>query len=176
MKHIQAYSGQEKDEGAFVQYLLEHLPEKSDLFVSNSMPVRDIDTFLLPTKRDIQIFANRGANGIDGVISTAFGFSKGRRDRETYLLIGDLAALHDINAFLLTRYQPCHMTVIVLNNDGGGIFSYLSQATVKEYYEDLFGTPTALQFHDVARMYGMDYVMMKEFDEREKLFEKADVL
>ena len=65
------------------------------------------------------------------------------------------------------------MTVIVLNNDGGGIFSYLSQATVKEYYEDLFGTPTALQFHDVARMYGMDYVMMKEFDEREKLFEKS---
>ncbi|MFC5540968.1 2-succinyl-5-enolpyruvyl-6-hydroxy-3-cyclohexene-1-carboxylic-acid synthase [Ureibacillus suwonensis] len=173
MKHIQAYSGQEKDEGAFVQYLLEHLPEKSDLFVSNSMPVRDIDTFLLPTKRDIQIFANRGANGIDGVISTAFGFSKGRRDRETYLLIGDLAALHDINAFLLTRYQPCNMTVIVLNNDGGGIFSYLSQATVKEYYEDLFGTPTALQFHDVAHMYGMDYVMMKEFDEREKLFEKS---
>lgn len=171
IKHIREYSAHAEDEGAFVQYLLEHLPEKSDLFVSNSMPIRDIDTFLLPTSKDIQIFANRGANGIDGVISTAFGFSKGREERETYLLIGDLAALHDLNAFLLTRYQPCKMTVVVLNNDGGGIFSYLSQATVKEYYEDLFGTPTALRFHDVADMYGMDYVTIKEFDEKEKIFD-----
>jgi len=172
MKHIQNYS--EQDEGAFVQYLLEHLPEQSDVFASNSMPIRDIDTFLLPTKKDIQIYANRGANGIDGVMSTAFGFSKGRENRETYLLIGDLAALHDLNAFLLTRYQPCKMTVIVLNNDGGGIFSYLSQATVKEYYEDLFGTPTALHFQDAAHMYEMDYINIKHFDEREKLFENSE--
>lgn len=173
-KHILAYTQHEKDEGAFVRYLLEQLPEKSDLFVSSSMPIRDIDTFLLPTSKDIQIFANRGANGIDGVISTAFGFSKGRENRKTYLLIGDLAALHDINAFLLTRYQPCNMTIFVLNNDGGGIFSYLSQATVKEYYEDLFGTPTALKFQDVANMYGMDYLLINHFDEKEKIFDKGD--
>lgn len=169
-KHILQYVEQERDEGAFVRYLLEQLPENSDLFVSSSMPIRDIDTFLLPTTKDVQVFANRGANGIDGVISTAFGFSKGRSNREVYLLIGDLAALHDINAFLLTRYQPCKMTTIVLNNDGGGIFSYLSQSTVEEYYEDLFGTPTALQFNDVANMYQMDYVKIEQFDEKEEIF------
>lgn len=174
MKHIREYSRHEKDEGAFIHYLLEQLPDGSDVFVSNSMPIRDVDTFLLPVAKDIQIYANRGANGIDGVVSTAFGFSKGRGGRQTYLLIGDLAALHDISGFLLTRYQPCQLTVIVLNNDGGGIFSYLSQATVKEYYEDLFGTPTALEFHDVANMYGMDYIQIKSFDERERLFEKSN--
>jgi len=57
----------------------------------------------------------------------------------------------------------------VFNNDGGGIFSYLAQSTVKEYYEDLFGTPTALQFRDVAKMYEMEYVQIKDFDEMEKL-------
>lgn len=173
-KHIQRYIQEEKDEGAFVRYILEQLPENSDLVVSSSMPIRDIDTFLLPTTKDIQIFANRGTNGIDGVISTAFGFSKGRNHRETYLLIGDLAALHDSNAFLLTRYQPCKLTTIVLNNDGGGIFSYLAQSTVEEYYEDLFGTPTALQFKDAANMYHMDYVKIENFEEKEFIFKNNE--
>lgn len=168
-KYINAYPNDAQDEGAVVHYLIENLPNESDLFVSSSMPIRDIDTFLLPTKKDIQVFANRGANGIDGVMSTAIGFSQGRIDREMYLLIGDLAFLHDVNALITTRYQSCKINVIVFNNDGGGIFSYLAQSTVKEYYEDLFGTPTALQFRDVAKMYEMEYVQIKDFDEMEKL-------
>lgn len=136
------------------------------------MPIRDIDTFLLPTAKDIQVFANRGANGIDGVMSTAIGFSQGRPNREMYLFIGDLAFLHDLSAFIATRYQPCNINVIVFNNDGGGIFSYLSQATVKEYYEDLFGTPTSLQFAEIAKMYDMDYLSIHTLDELSPLFEQ----
>lgn len=169
VKHVKAYLNEEHDEGAVVRYLIENLPNESDLFVSSSMPIRDIDTFLLPTSKDIQIFANRGANGIDGVMSTALGFSQARKNREMYLLIGDLAFLHDVNALIATRYQPCKINLIVFNNDGGGIFSYLSQSTVTEYYEDLFGTPTALSFEDIARMYEMEYVQIKDFDEVEKL-------
>ena len=135
------------------------------------MPIRDIDTFLLSTTKDIQVFANRGTNGIDGVMSTAIGFSQARKERELYLLIGDLAALHDLNALLLTRYQPCKITVIVLNNDGGGIFSYLSQSTVKEYYEELFGTPTALTFNEIANMYQMDYVKVNQLNEIDSIFD-----
>ncbi len=172
VKYIRDYVKKESDEGAMVRLLLEHLPNGSDLFVSSSMPIRDIDTFLLPTERDIQIFANRGANGIDGVMSTAIGFSQGRIDRNMYLLIGDLAFLHDVNALIATRYQSCKITVVVLNNDGGGIFSYLPQSTVKEYYEDLFGTPTALQFEQVANMYDMNYEQIKELDEMETVFNK----
>ncbi|MCP1145645.1 2-succinyl-5-enolpyruvyl-6-hydroxy-3-cyclohexene-1-carboxylic-acid synthase [Lysinibacillus endophyticus] len=170
-KHIQSYTEVETDEGAIVRNIIENLPNKSDLFVSSSMPIRDIDTFLLPTEKDLQVFANRGANGIDGVMSTALGFSQGRNDREMFLLIGDLAFLHDVNALIATRYQQCRITVIVLNNDGGGIFSYLSQSTVEQYYEDLFGTPTALQFEEVAKMYDMEYLQIKDFNELGKFLD-----
>ena len=154
---ISQYARWSQDEGMYVQALLEQLPNGSDLFVSNSMPIRDIDTFLLKTEKDIRIIANRGANGIDGVISTALGYSVANPTRHTYLLIGDLAFLHDSNAFIATRYQNIELSVIVLNNDGGGIFSYLPQSNVKEHYEELFGTPTALTFEKLAEMYALNY-------------------
>lgn len=165
---IVKYSEVEQDEGAIVQEILRHLPHGSDVFVSNSMPIRDIDTFFLPTEKDIKIYANRGANGIDGVMSTALGFSKGQNNRQMYLLIGDLAFLHDVNGLVVTRYQPCNITIFVMNNDGGGIFSYLPQANVKDYYEDLFGTPTSLQFEEVAKMYEMEYTKIENKDELQK--------
>ncbi|MBD8034738.1 MULTISPECIES: 2-succinyl-5-enolpyruvyl-6-hydroxy-3-cyclohexene-1-carboxylic-acid synthase [Solibacillus] len=158
---IEKYSDYADDEGAMVQSLLANIEEEADIFVSSSMPIRDIDTFLLSTNRSVQIFANRGANGIDGVTSTALGFSNGRKMRKTYLLIGDLAFLHDTNAFIASRYQQCDLTVIVMNNDGGGIFSYLPQSKVEAHYEDLFGTPTELTFEQVASMYNMEYEKVK---------------
>ncbi|MEG0259942.1 MAG: thiamine pyrophosphate-dependent enzyme, partial [Lysinibacillus sp.] len=164
MEYISHYTDGAIDEGAMVSLLLEFVPDGSDIFVSSSMPIRDIDTFLLKTSKDMRIFANRGTNGIDGVVSTALGFSQAN-DRETYLLIGDLAFLHDVNGLIASRYQNCNMTIIVMNNDGGGIFSYLPQATVDAHYEDLFGTPTALEFTDVAKMYDMDYLRVEEISE-----------
>ena len=154
---VQAYTSWASDEGALVAKMLEALPDGSDLFVSSSMPVRDIDTFLTKTSKDLRIIANRGANGIDGVMSTAFGYSTANRARKSYLLIGDLALLHDSNAFIATRYQNLQLNVIVMNNDGGGIFSYLPQAKVEEHYEELFGTPTALTFEQLAAMYEIAY-------------------
>lgn len=164
LEYIEHYTDGAIDEGAMVSLLLDFIPEGSDLFVSSSMPIRDIDTFLIKTTRDIRVFANRGANGIDGVVSTAMGFSQVNK-RETYLLIGDLAFLHDINGLIASRYQECNITIIVMNNDGGGIFSYLPQATVEAHYENLFGTPTALAFRDIAQMYDMEYVRVDEIAE-----------
>lgn len=166
---IEQYSEVEKDEGAIVSRLLKMIPDGSDIFVSSSMPVRDIDTFLLATPKDLRIFANRGTNGIDGVVSTAMGFSQGNK-RETYLLIGDLAFLHDVNGLIASRYQKCNLTILVMNNDGGGIFSYLPQSTVEDHYEDLFGTPTALEFRDIAHMYEMDYVRVETISELSEKF------
>lgn len=154
---IEKYTGYAADEGAMVRTFIENIPAGSDVFVSSSMPIRDIDTFLTTEPRDLQVFANRGANGIDGVMSTALGFSKGRPARKAYILIGDLAFLHDVNAFIATRYQACDVTVVVMNNDGGGIFSYLPQADVEAHYEELFGTPTGLTFEEVAKMYSFGY-------------------
>lgn len=164
IEYISHYADGAIDEGAMVSRLLEFIPEGSDLFVSSSMPIRDIDTFLLKTSRDIQVFANRGANGIDGVVSTALGFSAGRQ-RDSYLIIGDLAFLHDISGLTATRYQDCQLTIIVFNNDGGGIFSYLPQSTVEAHYEELFGTPTALSFSHIAKMYEMEYLWVDNLDE-----------
>lgn len=166
---IEQYSEVEKDEGAIVSRLLKMIPDGSDIFVSSSMPVRDIDTFLLAIPKDLRIFANRGTNGIDGVVSTAMGFSQGNK-RETYLLIGDLAFLHDVNGLIASRYQKCNLTILVMNNDGGGIFSYLPQSTVEDHYEDLFGTPTALEFRDIAHMYEMDYVRVETISELSEKF------
>ncbi|MFF5994158.1 2-succinyl-5-enolpyruvyl-6-hydroxy-3-cyclohexene-1-carboxylic-acid synthase [Lysinibacillus sp. KU-BSD001] len=161
MKHIEHYIEREQDEGALVGKMLQCLPEASDVFASSSMPIRDIDTFYTPSEKDIHIIANRGANGIDGVVSTVFGYSAGN-SRHTYLLIGDLAFLHDSNAFLATRYQNCELTIIVMNNDGGGIFSYLPQSSVEHHYEDLFGTPTGLTFEQIAVMYDLHYTKVTE--------------
>ncbi|MED3876698.1 2-succinyl-5-enolpyruvyl-6-hydroxy-3-cyclohexene-1-carboxylic-acid synthase [Lysinibacillus capsici] len=166
---IEQYAEVEKDEGAIVSRLLKMIPDGSDIFVSSSMPVRDIDTFLLATPKDLRVFANRGTNGIDGVVSTAIGFSQGN-NRESYLLIGDLAFLHDVNGLIASRYQECNLTIIVMNNDGGGIFSYLPQSTVEDHYEDLFGTPTALEFRDIAHMYDMDYVRVETISELSEKF------
>lgn len=173
---VERYSSWSNDEGMYVQKLLELIPAGSDVFVSSSMPVRDIDTFLLKTGKDLRIIANRGANGIDGVISTAFGYSAANPERPTYLLIGDLAFLHDSNAFVLTRYQQLQLQVIVMNNDGGGIFSYLPQAKVEEHYEELFGTPTSLTFEQLAAMYDISYEAVRQADTFEKALQLKNKL
>ncbi|MGX9135683.1 2-succinyl-5-enolpyruvyl-6-hydroxy-3-cyclohexene-1-carboxylic-acid synthase [Rummeliibacillus sp. JY-2-4R] len=163
-EHVHAYMEQATDEGALACVLFEHLPDHSNLFASSSMPIRDVDTFFTKTAKDIHIYANRGANGIDGVVSTAIG-TQLATNRDSYLLIGDLAFLHDSNGLLATRYQECEITIVVMNNDGGGIFSYLSQSTVEEHYEELFGTPSGLQFADLAKMYDAQYAAIHTKEE-----------
>lgn len=146
-----------EDEGAFAYTLFEHLTDGVDLISSSSMPIRDVDTFFNRTEKDIRIFANRGTNGIDGVVSTALGIQKARK-RPAYLLIGDLAFLHDVNGLIATKFSETDLTIVIMNNDGGGIFSYLPQATHDEaYFEQLFGTPTGLTFDHIATMYGAQY-------------------
>ena len=144
------------DEGAMAGVLFRDMSGGSDLFTSSSMPIRDADTFFLKTGKDIGIFANRGTNGIDGVVSTALGLQSAR-NRPGYLLIGDLAMLHDQNGLIATRFAEADMTIVIMNNDGGGIFSYLPQAGEERYFEQLFGTPTGLKFNHLAAMYGLQY-------------------
>jgi 2-succinyl-5-enolpyruvyl-6-hydroxy-3-cyclohexene-1-carboxylate synthase len=124
------------------------------------MPIRDTDTFFRTTGKDIKIYANRGTNGIDGVVSTAFGVQAAAK-RPTYLLIGDLSFLHDMNGLIASKMQATDLTVVVMNNDGGGIFSYLPQSEEERHFEALFGTPTGLKFEDAARMYDAEYAAVQ---------------
>lgn len=132
------------------------LPEGTTLFAGNSMPVRDLDTFFPGGNRPIRFLANRGASGIDGVISTALGVSAAG-ERPLVLVIGDLSFYHDMNGLLAAKRHGLSATIVLLNNDGGGIFSFLPQAGEPEHFEELFGTPHGLDFHHVAALYGLDY-------------------
>jgi 2-succinyl-5-enolpyruvyl-6-hydroxy-3-cyclohexene-1-carboxylate synthase len=132
------------------------LPEGANLFVSSSMPIRDVDAFTPSTGRRLRVLANRGANGIDGIVSSALGVAAAS-GRPTVLLTGDLAFLHDVGGLLLARRSGVPLTVVVVNNDGGGIFSFLPIAQAEEaraQYEALWGTPHGVELSHAAALYG----------------------
>lgn len=132
------------------------LPEGHGLFLGNSMPVRDLD-FFAAARGDRPLFgANRGVSGIDGTISSGFGFSGGSGGPAT-LLLGDLACLHDLNGLKLAAQADYPVTIVVLNNNGGGIFHFLPVALNVEVFESHYGTPHGLQFRDAAGMFGLPY-------------------
>ncbi|MCC4037534.1 2-succinyl-5-enolpyruvyl-6-hydroxy-3-cyclohexene-1-carboxylic-acid synthase [Staphylococcus pseudintermedius] len=150
---IKAHQKTANDEAAYVSRVLDKLGADDVLFVSNSMPIRDIDNLYID--HQARIYANRGANGIDGVVSTALGMAV---HQKVTLLIGDIAFYHDMNGLLMSKLNDIHMNIVLLNNDGGGIFSYLPQKEgASEHFERLFGTPTGLNFEHAALLYDFNY-------------------
>jgi 2-succinyl-5-enolpyruvyl-6-hydroxy-3-cyclohexene-1-carboxylate synthase len=134
------------------------LPDGATLVVGNSMPIRDVDAFVRGDQRRLRIVGNRGANGIDGVISSALGAAAVAAG-PVVLLVGDLSFLHDLNGLLAASKFNLNATVVVLNNDGGGIFSFLPQAKQLDAttFEALFGTPTGLDVAAAARLFGASH-------------------
>ncbi len=153
-------------EGRVFIELANLLPDGSMLYVGNSMPMRDLDTFLGCTRQRIHIMGNRGANGIDGVVSSALGASAGAgQDKATVLVLGDLSFFHDLNGLLAARLHGLNLTIVLINNDGGGIFSFLPQAAYPEQFEQLFGTPTGLDFRLAVQLYGGQYQKVAGWEE-----------
>lgn len=147
-------------EGRSLTDVVACLPDGATLVVSSSMPVRDLDAFATGDDRQIRVLSNRGANGIDGVVSTALGAAAAsaiRNGGPLVLVIGDLAMYHDMNGLMAARLHALDATIVVLNNDGGGIFSFLPQASQATHFEELWGTPHGLTFAPVADLYGAEY-------------------
>jgi 2-succinyl-5-enolpyruvyl-6-hydroxy-3-cyclohexene-1-carboxylate synthase len=132
------------------------LPSGANLFVSSSMPIRDVDAFAPGSAMPLRVLSNRGANGIDGIISSALGVAAAS-GRPTVLLTGDLAFLHDVGGLLTARRHHLSLTVVVVNNDGGGIFSFLPIAKATEHFEPLFGTPHGVDLSHAAALYGAEF-------------------
>lgn len=134
------------------------MPDEHALFLSSSMPVRDMDMYGLVSARAApRVVANRGVSGIDGTVATAAGFARGS-GRPVTLVVGDLALLHDLNSLSLLRESPVPVIVVVINNDGGGIFSFLPVAEATPHFEACFGVPHGLSgFSDAAALFDLDY-------------------
>jgi 2-succinyl-5-enolpyruvyl-6-hydroxy-3-cyclohexene-1-carboxylate synthase len=134
-----------------------HIPSNHGLFLSSSMPIRDMDAFASPDGLRAPVASNRGASGIDGTIATATGIAQGLKSPLT-VLIGDLALLHDLNSLYSVRSIDVPIIVVVLNNNGGGIFSFLPIARFRDLFEPYFGTPHNLTFDGAAQMFGLQYI------------------
>ena len=133
------------------------LPERATLWVASSMPVRDIESFW-PVRADPpRVLCNRGANGIDGTVSSAFGAAAAGLG-PTVLLIGDVALAHDIGGLLAARRLELDLTIVLIDNGGGGIFDFLPVAATREdLYTRHIATPTGLDFAHAARLYGLEH-------------------
>ena len=138
------------------------LPSDSLLFAGNSMPVRDMDTFFPSTELPIRFMANRGASGIDGVVSTALGVSAVSSGR-LVLVVGDISFYHDMNGLLAAKNFDLNVTSIVINNNGGGIFSFLPQVNYEDIFEPYFATPHGLTFRAAAELYELDYCLVNDW-------------
>ena len=152
----------EMSEGKVFYQLEELVPDGATIFVGNSMPIRDLDTFFHNTRKRFNIMANRGANGIDGTISTALGAAT--ISQPLYLIVGDLTFFHDLNGLVAAKMKKLNITILLINNNGGGIFSFLPQASHSKHFELLFGTPLDLDFKHAVQMYGGQFMSISDWD------------
>jgi 2-succinyl-5-enolpyruvyl-6-hydroxy-3-cyclohexene-1-carboxylate synthase len=175
---LDAWTGADTAAGAAIDRLLEErlseplvarrlagwLGRETIVFIASSMPIRDVEEFLPPQEDPPRMLANRGANGIDGTVSSAFGVAAATGKR-VVLLIGDVALAHDIGGLLAAKRLGLDLTIVLLNNDGGGIFDFLPIATAHEpqgvdhrrVFEEQIATPHGLDFAKAAELYGCEH-------------------
>ena len=153
----------ELSEPRLARDLVSAMPGGSLLLAAASMPIRDLDQTMHP-RRGIRILANRGASGIDGLVSTAVGAALAHGNR-AYALLGDLAFLHDQNGLIIgpQDHRP-DLALVVVNNVGGGIFSLLPQSALPEPFERVFGTPHQVDIASVAAAHGVPYTRLEAMD------------
>lgn len=142
-------------EGRTIHMLQQMMSDEGQLLVANSMSIRDMDYFWATGRSQAMVYGNRGTNGIDGTVSTALGLST--NGKPTVMLTGDLSFFHDMNGLAIGKTQGMNLTIILHNNDGGGIFQYLPQKGTDDF-DYLFNTPQGIDYSGLATMYGLDYV------------------
>ncbi len=144
-------------------FLSQNLPPATPIFIANSMAVRDVEFFWKPNNLQIRPYFNRGANGIDGTLSTALGVA--HRQQSSVMLTGDLALLHDTNGFLIRNKFVGHLTIILINNNGGGIFEMLPIAEFNPPFEEFFATPQDIDFTQLCATYGVEYELITSWQQ-----------
>ena len=134
------------------------------------MSIRDFDYFWFSGESTAVLYGNRGVNGIDGTISTALGLAT--NGLPTYLVTGDLSLFHDLNGLAVAKTHNLNLTIILHNNDGGGIFEYLPQKGTK-HFDYLFSTSQGLDYSGAAKLYGCGYTKIASPDELSAILAKV---
>ena len=142
-------------EGRTIHMLQHMMPHEGQILVANSMSIRDMDYFWASGRSQARVYGNRGTNGIDGTVSTALGIST--NGKPTVMVTGDLSFFHDLNGLAIGKTHGMNLTIILHNNNGGGIFQYLPQKGTDDF-DYLFNTPQGIDYSGLATMYGLDYV------------------
>jgi len=158
-------------EGKVAWLLSRHVPICSSVYFASSMSVRYAEFFWSAGSRASSMFANRGANGIDGTLGTALGVA--HRGEPTFLLTGDLAFLHDSNALLIASQLKGSLTVILVNNNGGGIFEHLPVAEKNPDFEDVFGTPQSVDISQLCAAHSIAHIRIQDWDSLIQLIEES---
>ncbi|HMO52264.1 MAG TPA: 2-succinyl-5-enolpyruvyl-6-hydroxy-3-cyclohexene-1-carboxylic-acid synthase [Kiritimatiellia bacterium] len=160
-------------EPAVAAGISEWLPDHHRLVLASSMPIRDMEMYGGRTQAAVPVSANRGVSGIDGNLATAVGVAIGSGQPVT-IILGDLALLHDLNSLALLKKSPVPVIAVVVNNNGGGIFSFLPVADIPRHFETCFGTPHDLSgFSDAASLFDLDYAGPKTMTELKKVYRAA---
>lgn len=153
---VEALNAETAFEGGILSDVADQIPEGSGLFVANSLPVRHLDQFVRPARKNIRVFANRGASGIDGTLSSALG-AAAHLPRLTFVS-GDTSFYHDLNGLLAISRFGLRAALVVINNNGGGIFHRLPISAFDPPFQSLFVAPHNLTFEHAARLYGVAYI------------------
>ena len=177
-RHIESNSREQLDkvqeeptlfEGRTIHMLQQYMPDEGQILVANSMSIRDMDYFWATGRSQAMVYGNRGTNGIDGTVSTALGLST--NGKPTVMVTGDLSFFHDLNGLAIGKTHGMNLTIILHNNDGGGIFQYLPQKGTDDF-DYLFNTPQGIDYSGLATMYGLDYVKVTTNAELEQAMQQ----
>lgn len=170
--HLRSFfeNKQELSELSLIDFLLGSLPSSWALFVGNSMPIRDIDTLFYPKTPPSAIVTNRGVSGIDGNLATACGVAEGLR-LPVLAVLGDLTFLHDLNSLALVRSASVPIIILVINNGGGGIFSFLPEITQRPDFEKSFATVHPYTFESAATLFKLPYSYCDSLESLSKCFD-----
>jgi 2-succinyl-5-enolpyruvyl-6-hydroxy-3-cyclohexene-1-carboxylate synthase len=152
-------------DGAAIYDVVDLIPDESTLFAGNSLPVRHLDQFGKPTNKRIYAYANRGASGIDGNISSALGTGAARPNKPLVAILGDITFYHDMNGLLAVHRCAVPITIVLINNNGGGIFNRLPIRDFEPEFTEYFLTPHGLDFSHAAKLYGLDYLQIDAYSD-----------
>jgi len=156
-------------ESRVINEILKLIPENSNIMLSNSLSVRDFDNFAQKINTNISVFNNRGASGVDGIVSTSMGIAS-RSKKPTVLLIGDIAFYYDLNGLLNEYKNSIPLTIVLINNSGGGIFNFLPVKKYKQIFKKYFLTPHKLNFKEIVSGFGVKHTTINNWKHFNKIF------